>query len=67
MYGFVLRTLNTNFHRTIIEEIMYEFLSQNQMYIVLIITLLIWSGIVWYLLRIDKKIRQIEKRLKKDE
>jgi CcmD family protein len=46
---------------------MYEFLSQNQMYIVLIITLLIWSGIVWYLLRIDKKIRQIEKRLKKDE
>ena len=46
---------------------MYEFLNQNQMYIVLVITLLIWSGIVWYLVRIDKKIRQIEKRLKKDE
>ncbi len=46
---------------------MYEFLNQNPMYIVLIITLLIWSGIVWYLVRIDKKIGQIEKRLKKDE
>ena len=46
---------------------MYEFLNQNQMYIVLVITLLIWSGIVWYLLRIDKKIRLMEKKLKKDE
>ena len=46
---------------------MYEFLNQNQMYIVLVITLLIWSGIIWYLVRIDRKIEQIEKRLKKDE
>ena len=45
---------------------MLEFLSQNQMYIVLVITLLIWSGIVWYLVHIDKKIGQIEKKLKKD-
>jgi len=45
---------------------MYEFLNQNQMYIVLVITLLIWSGIIWYLVRLDKKIEQIEKRLKKD-
>jgi CcmD family protein len=37
------------------------------MYIVLVITLLIWSGIIWYLVRIDKKIGQIEKRLKKGE
>ena len=36
------------------------------MYIVLVITLLIWSGIIWYLMRIDKKIGQIEKRMKKD-
>ena len=36
------------------------------MYIVLIITLLIWSGIIWYLVRLDKKIGQIEKRMKKD-
>ena len=45
---------------------MYEFLNQNQMYIVLVITLLIWSGIIWYLVRIDKKVEQIEKRMKKD-
>jgi CcmD family protein len=45
---------------------MYEFLNQNQMFIVLIITLLIWSGIIWYLTRLDKKIERIEKRLKRD-
>lgn len=45
---------------------MYEFLNQNQMFIVLIITVLIWSGITWYLTRLGKKIEQIEKRLKKD-
>jgi CcmD family protein len=46
---------------------MYEFLNQNQMYIVLVITMLIWIGILWYLVRLDKKVGQIEKRLKKDE
>jgi CcmD family protein len=46
---------------------MYEFLNQNQMYIVLVITMLIWTGILWYLVRLDKKVGQIEKRLKKDE
>jgi CcmD family protein len=46
---------------------MFEFLSQNQMYIVLVITLLIWTGIIWYLLRLDKKIGLIEKQLKKDK
>ncbi|MGD0037618.1 MAG: CcmD family protein [Bacteroidota bacterium] len=46
---------------------MYEFLNQNQMYIVLVITLLIWSGIILYLVRLDKKVSQIEKRMKKDE
>ncbi|MGD1045839.1 MAG: CcmD family protein [Bacteroidota bacterium] len=45
---------------------MEEFLNQSQMYIVLIITLLIWSGIIWYLVRIDKKIGKIEKQMKKD-
>ena len=46
---------------------MYEFLNQNQMYIVLVVTLLIWIGVLWYLMRLDKKVGQIEKRLKKDE
>ena len=45
---------------------MYEFLNQNQLYIVLCITLLIWFGIVWYLIRLDKKIGQLEKQLEKD-
>jgi CcmD family protein len=44
---------------------MMEFLSQNQMYIVLVIVLLIWVGIVWYLLRIDKRLTQLEKQTKK--
>jgi CcmD family protein len=44
---------------------MMEFLSQNQMYIVLTIVLLIWAGIVWYLVRIDGKIKQLEKYFKK--
>ncbi len=45
---------------------MYEFLNQNQMFIVLVVTLLIWTGIVWYLVRLDIKVGQLEKRLKKD-
>ena len=46
---------------------MVEFLNQNQMYIVLVVTLLIWICVLWYLMRLDKKVGQIEKRLKKDE
>jgi CcmD family protein len=45
---------------------MYEFLSQNQLYVVLSVTLITWFGIVWYLIRLDKKIGQLEKQLKKD-
>jgi CcmD family protein len=45
---------------------MYEFLGHNQLYIVLLVVLLIWIGIVWYLFRLDKKIDRFEKLLKKD-
>jgi CcmD family protein len=44
---------------------MMDFLSQNQMYIVMTIVLIIWAGIVWYLLRIDKRIKQLEDYSKK--
>jgi len=44
---------------------MMDFLSQNQMYIVMTIVLIIWAGIVWYLLRIDKRIKQLEDQSKK--
>lgn len=42
-----------------------EFLSQNQMFIVLLIVLLIWGGIVWYLLKLDKKVKDLETYFKK--
>jgi CcmD family protein len=45
---------------------MSDFFLQNQIYIVLCTTLILWIGIVLYLLRIEKKIAQIEKQLKKD-
>jgi hypothetical protein len=44
---------------------MIEFLSQNQMYIVLVIVLLIWAGIVGYLLRIDHRLTLLENHSKK--
>ena len=43
---------------------MEEFLSVNQMYIVLGIVLLIWIGLAAYLLRLDKKLQELEKRIK---
>ncbi len=44
---------------------MMEFFSQNQMFIVLLVILLIWGGIVWYLLKLDKKIKDLENHFKK--
>jgi len=37
------------------------FLEQNTLYIVLIISLMIWLGIVFYLYRIDSKVSKLEK------
>jgi CcmD family protein len=45
---------------------MLEFMAQHQMYIVLGIVLLIWAGIVWYLVRLDMKVAQLEQQMKKD-
>ena len=44
---------------------MMDFLSQNQMFIVMTIVLIIWAGIVWYLMRLDKRIKQLEDHSKK--
>jgi CcmD family protein len=38
-----------------------EFLAQNSMYIVLVITLIIWAGIFSYLFRLDTRIKEVEK------
>ena len=44
---------------------MESFFQQNQMYVVLVVVLLIWAGIVFYLWRIDRKVHTLEKHMKK--
>lgn len=39
---------------------MFEFMAQNQMYVVLSIVVLVWAGIVGYLVRLDRRVRQLE-------
>ncbi|HRE40729.1 MAG TPA: CcmD family protein [Ignavibacteria bacterium] len=41
---------------------LYAFLETNDLYVVLIITLIIWIGIVLYLNRIEKKLNDLEKK-----
>lgn len=42
-----------------------EFLSQNSLYIVLLIVLVVWFGIFGYLFTIERRIRQMEQQSKK--
>ncbi len=42
---------------------MMEFLQNNSLYIVLIISIICWLGIFFYLLNLDKKINNIEKKI----
>jgi CcmD family protein len=44
---------------------MYELLNQNQLFIVLTVILTIWFGIIWYLARLEKKIKKLESHIKK--
>jgi CcmD family protein len=44
---------------------MYDFLSQNALYVVLLIVLICWLGLFSYLMRLDRKITQLEKNIKK--
>ena len=41
---------------------MNEFLADNAIYVVLIVVLVIWFGIAWYLVRLDKKVSAVEKQ-----
>jgi CcmD family protein len=43
---------------------MYEFLSSNGQYVVLVITLIIWVGLFAYIYSLDRKISDIEKHKK---
>jgi hypothetical protein len=40
-----------------------EFLENNTLYIVLIISLIIWTGIAYYLWRFDSKVKKSESML----
>lgn len=46
---------------------MLEFFIQNSIYVVLVIVLIIWSGIFVYLLRLDRKLTELEKALAEKE
>ncbi|BDQ03306.1 MAG: CcmD family protein [Ignavibacterium sp.] len=43
---------------------MEEFLSKNAIYIVMIIVLIVWTGIFFYMLNLDKRIKNVEKEIK---
>ena len=42
---------------------MEQFLSQNAIYIVMIIVLIVWAGIFSYMLSLDKRIKKVEKEM----
>ena len=44
---------------------MYDFLSQNALYVVLLIVLICWIGIFSYLWKLDRKITRLEDQLTK--
>ena len=44
-------------------EGLYEFLQNNALYIVMIIVLIVWVGIFFYMLALDKRIKNVEKEL----
>lgn len=39
---------------------MFEFLAQHQLYIVLGIVLLVWAGIIGYLVRLESRLKKLE-------
>ncbi len=41
---------------------MYEFFSQNAIYTVLVIVLIVWTGIFGYMVTLDKRLKNLEKK-----
>ncbi len=41
---------------------MYEFLSENSLYVVMVIVVVIWAGFFFYLFRLDRKLHKIEEQ-----
>lgn len=44
---------------------MEQFLHTNQLYVVLVVVLTIWFGFLAYMFRLDSKLSQLEKNIKK--
>jgi len=42
-----------------------DFLAQNSLWVVLIVVLVVWGGILGYLFRIDKRLKQVEDEIRK--
>lgn len=45
-------------------EELYLFLEKNSIYIVMIIVLIVWAGVFLYNLKLDKRLKFIEKEMK---
>ncbi|MGD8782140.1 MAG: CcmD family protein [Ignavibacteria bacterium] len=45
---------------------LYNFLSDNSIFIVLFIVLVVWMGIFFFLFNTDKRLKEIEKELKEN-
>ena len=41
-----------------------DFFEKNQLYIAMLVVLINWSGILFYLFRIDSKISKLEKSMR---
>jgi CcmD family protein len=41
-----------------------DFLSQNSLWIVLLVVLVVWIGILGYLFRIERRVKQLENETK---
>ncbi len=46
---------------------MTEFLSNNALYIVLIIVMIVWTGIFLYMFNLDKRLKSLEKENKNEK
>ncbi len=45
---------------------LYDFFNQNSLAVVLAIVLVIWAGIVWYLVRLGRRVQRLEETGKKE-
>lgn len=45
---------------------MYNFFVENTLYVVLTIVLIIWFGLAYYIYRIDRNLKKIEKIIEAD-